>query len=182
MSRPLTQYFAASSLDGFIADEHDNLDWLLQLEGGPAEDTNPYDDFIAQVGALAMGATTYEWILRHDPGSWAYGDRRTWVFTHRALTPFEGADLVFTADDVAAVHADMLAAAAGRNVWLVGGGDLVGQFLDHGLLDEIWVSLAPVTLGGGAPFLPRRWTTPMTLLSVTGTPNSTFVHLRFSLR
>ena len=136
-ARPLTQYFVASSLDGFIADEHDNLDWLLQMDGGPGEDANPYDKFIDNVGALAMGATTYEWVQRHDPGGWAYADMRTWVFTHRDLTPVAGADLVFTADDVVKVHADMVAAAGRKNVWLVGGGDLVGQFLDHDLLDEI---------------------------------------------
>ena len=49
-------------------------------------------------------------------------------------------------------------AAHGRNNWLVGGGDLVGQFADRGLLDEILVSVAPVTLGAGAPLLPRRLT------------------------
>jgi dihydrofolate reductase len=50
----------------------------------------------------------------------------------------------------------MVAAAGGRNVWIVGGGDLAGQFADVGLLDEVIVSIAPVTLGGGAPLLPRR--------------------------
>jgi dihydrofolate reductase len=50
----------------------------------------------------------------------------------------------------------MVEAAGTKNVWLVGGGDLVGQFADRGLLDELWVQYAPVTLGGGAPLLPRR--------------------------
>src|SRR3712207_7879069 len=48
------------------------------------------------------------------------------------------------------------AAAGDRNVWVVGGGDLAGQFADVGLLDELIVSIAPVTLGAGAPLLPRR--------------------------
>ena len=61
-----------------------------------------------------------------------------------------------TSDDVRAVHAQMTAAAGGRNIWLVGGGDLVGQFADHGLLDEIQLGVAPVLLGAGAPLLPRR--------------------------
>ena len=52
----------------------------------------------------------------------------------------------------------MARAAASRHVWLVGRGDLVGQFADHGLLAEILVGIAPVTLGGGAPLLPRRLT------------------------
>ncbi len=50
----------------------------------------------------------------------------------------------------------MTTAAGGRNIWLVGGGDLVGQSADEGLLDEILLGVAPVTLGAGAPLLPRR--------------------------
>lgn len=175
----LTQYLVASSIDGFIADEHDNLDWLLQFED---DDTNPYDRFIEEVGALAMGATTYEWINRHHPGKWAYADRPTWVFTHRELLRIDGANVIFTQDDVAKVHADMVEAADGKNVWLVGGGELVGQFLDSDLLDEIWLTIAPVTLGKGAPLLPRRHTVPMTLQSVEGARNGTFAHLRYSVR
>jgi dihydrofolate reductase len=52
----------------------------------------------------------------------------------------------------------MSRAADGKNIWLVGGGDLVGQFADQNLLDEILVGIAPVTLGRGAPLLPRRLT------------------------
>lgn len=179
---PLTQYFVASSIDGFIADEHDDLGWLLQLDGGPDDDSNPYNDFIVKVGALAMGATTYEWIQRHYPGEWFYDERPTWVFTHRELEPIAGAQLIFTAEDARTVHAAMVDAAGERNIWLVGGGGLVGQFMDHDLLDEIWLSIAPVTLGQGAPLLPRRRTTPMTLQSVQAARNGTFAHLRYSLR
>jgi dihydrofolate reductase len=78
------------------------------------------------------------------------------VFTHRQLPIVSGAPIEFTRADVAAVHEEMTAAAGGRNVWIVGGGDLAGQFADAGLLDEVIVSIAPVTLGGGAPLLPRR--------------------------
>jgi dihydrofolate reductase len=180
--RQLTQYFVASSLDGFIADEGDDLSWLLQFDGvDEADDANPYEAFIADVGALAMGATTYEWIQRHFDGPWPYEQRPTWVFTHRDLQPMDGAVLRFASDDVAAVHAQMLAAADGKNLWVVGGGDLAGQFADVGLLDELWLTLAPVTLGGGAPLLPRRLTSPMRLVSATPAPNGTFVHLRYRL-
>jgi dihydrofolate reductase len=77
------------------------------------------------------------------------------VFTHREFAD-PGRDVRFTSDDVASVHAAMSEAAGGKNIWLVGGGDLVGQFHDAGLLDEVWVQYAPVTLGAGAPLLPRR--------------------------
>ena len=180
MTTALTQYFVAASMDGFIADEHDNLDWLLAMPGGDDE-ANPYATFIRDVGALAMGATTYEWVLAHDDGPWPYA-QPTWVFTHRELPRKEGGDIRFTDAPVAEVHAEMTGTAAGRNVWLVGGGDLVGQFLDEDLLDEIWLSLTPVVLGSGRPLLPRRRTTPMRLLSATPSPAATFVHLHYSLR
>jgi dihydrofolate reductase len=179
----LTQYLVAASMDGYIADENDDLSWLLQFDGvDEADDANPYDSFITDVGALAMGATTYEWVQQHDEGPWEYGDRPTWVFSHHELRPIDGANLRFTRGDVRTEHRRMLAEADGKNVWVVGGGDLAGQFMDADLLDEIWLTITPVTLGRGAPVLPRRRTTPMTLLSATPAPNGTFVHLRYRVR
>lgn len=161
MDRGLTQYYTATTLDGFIADPDNSLEWLFTRqrdENGPMN----YADFIAETGALAMGSTTYEWILGHefagkDPAEWKWPyDIPCWVFTHRDLPVVRGAAIEFTHDDVAEVHRRMRDAAGGRNVWIVGGGDLAGQFADAGLLDEVIVSIAPVTLGAGAPLLPRR--------------------------
>jgi dihydrofolate reductase len=156
-----TQYYTATSLDGFIADPDNSLDWLFtrkQEEDGPLN----YRDFIAGIGALAMGSTTYEWILDHEfagkdraEWKWPY-EIPCWVFTHRRLPVVPDARIEFTSADIASVHKEMVAAAGDRNVWIVGGGDLAGQFADVGLLDEVIVSIAPVTLGGGAPLLPRR--------------------------
>ena len=61
----LTQYYTATTLDGFIADPDDSLDWLFtrdQDRDGPLN----YAEFISGIGALAMGSTTYEWILGHE--------------------------------------------------------------------------------------------------------------------
>lgn len=148
-----THFFTASSLDGFIATEEHSLDWLLSRDidqEGPMS----YVQFEKGIGALAMGASTYEWVMGHEEGRWGY-TQPTWVFTHRALDLPEGADVRLTQGDVAEVHAEMTAAAGDRDVWIVGGGDLAGQFADAGLLDEVWVQYAPVTLGAGAPLLPR---------------------------
>ena len=89
-----TQYYTATSLDGFIATEDDSLDWLFAL--GDPNDTS-YPAFIAGVGALAMGAATYEWILRHadkvaaETGSpWPY-TQPAWIFSSRVLPEIEGA-------------------------------------------------------------------------------------------
>ncbi|WP_026922735.1 dihydrofolate reductase family protein [Glycomyces arizonensis] len=162
-----TIYNTATSLDGYIADSGNSLEWLFGVEGGhpddPAAEEGPLDefgDFMAGVGAVCMGATTYEWIVDHErlvdePGKWPY-EQPTWVFTHRELPLVPGADLRFVSGDVAPVHAEMAEAAGGKDRWIVGGGELVGQFFDAGLLDRIVLSAAPVFLGGGAPLLPRR--------------------------
>ena len=154
-----TQYYTASSLDGFIADERNSLDWLMQFGDSPG---GSYAEFIAGIGALAMGATTYEWLLANEirPGTdrerpWPYA-QPSWVFTSRDLPRVPNADIRFARGDVRPVHEAMARAAGGKNVWLVGGGELVGQFHDHGLLDEVIVTVAAVTLGGGAPLLPRN--------------------------
>lgn len=149
----VTQYYTASSLDGFIADPNNSLEWLFRHDIDPQEPQH-YEAFVQDVGALCMGATTYQWLLDHDTDGWAY-DVPCWVFTHRDF-PATDHDIRFTSAPVPEVHAAMTAAAGDRNVWVVGGGELAGQFHDHGLLDEVWVQFAPVTLGGGAPVLPRR--------------------------
>ncbi|MBZ5737718.1 dihydrofolate reductase family protein [Nocardioides mangrovi] len=147
-----TIYYTASSLDGFIADPDNSLDWLLSRDIDP-EGLMSFGGFRAEVGAGAVGATTYQWVLDQEGDQWD-ASLPTWVFTHRDLAPQDG--VTFTTDDVRRVHAAMTGAAAGKNIWLMGGGDLVGQFADAGLLDEVWVQYAPVVLGGGAPLLPRR--------------------------
>lgn len=156
-----TQYYTATTVDGFIADERNSLDWLFEVERGGGGDD--YRAFFADVGAMAMGATTYRWILDHEdlvgsPEKWRewYGETPCWVFTHSVLPALPGAAISFVQGDVRPVHDEMSRAAGERNVWLVGGGDLVGQFADHGLLNEILLGIAPVTLGRGAPLLPRR--------------------------
>ena len=157
----LTQYYTATTLDGFIADSDNSLEWLFSRKRDP-DGPLSYGAFIAGVGAMAMGSTSYEWILHHefrgkDPADWEWPyDIPCWVFTHRELPVVPGARIEFTSEDAAPVHAEMVRAAGGRNVWLVGGGDLVGQFADAGLLDEVIVQIAPVTVGAGAPLLPRR--------------------------
>jgi dihydrofolate reductase len=78
------------------------------------------------------------------------------VFTHRGLPTVEG-DVRFVQGDVAPVHAEMAAAAGGKDVWVVGGGDLAAQFAEAGLLDQLLLSIAPVTLGAGRPLFPRRF-------------------------
>ncbi|WP_257450140.1 dihydrofolate reductase family protein [Archangium lipolyticum] len=161
-----TQYYVAASLDGYIADAEGRLDWLFQFNDVEGV-TEHYQKFLAGVGALAMGAATYEFVLGEKLESWPYAGIPTWVFTHRELPRFPGADIRFTAEDVGAVHEQMVRAAGGKNIWLVGGGNLVAQFARRGLLDELLLGVMPVVLGGGIPLLPTRLSGVLELKDLT---------------
>lgn len=173
-------FYTATTFDGFIADPDDSLDWLMrqdQDEEGPLG----YEEFIGGIGAIVMGATTYTWLLRHlgEGGAvgetWPY-DMPAWVMTHRAGLPVpDGADVRFAAGDVREVYDAMAQAADGKDLWVVGGGDLAGQFADAGLLDEVVAYVAPVTLGAGRPVLPRR----LDLELVSVDRNRAFVAVRY---
>jgi dihydrofolate reductase len=179
-----TQYYTATSLDGFIADASNGLEWLFQFTEHSADD---YASFIAHVGAVVMGSTTYEWILTNQvlaesggAGAWPY-TQPTWVFSSRELQRVPGAQVHFVRGDVRPVHEAMISAAAGRNIWIVGGGDLAGQFHDAGLLDELIVSVASVTLGAGAPLLPRTITTPPLQLTSVRQFGADFAQLTYAV-
>ena len=183
-----TQYYTATSIDGFIADSDNSLEWLFGAGEGDSEATGMREEFprfIDEVGALAMGSTTYAWVVEHldvrdDPSAWPY-KQPTWVFSSRPLPYVPGADVRLVSGDVTPVHAEMVEAAAGKNVWLVGGGELVGQFYDRGLLDEITLGVAPVFLGSGAPLLPRRIVWPTLKLLEATAYGSSFVTLRYAV-
>lgn len=179
-----TQYYTASSLDGFIATWDDSLEWLFQL--GDINDTG-YPEFIKEVGALAMGSATYRWMLRHivhsaspERSQWPY-QQPTWVFSHKPQETIEGADIRFVKGDVLPVHREMTAAAGGKNIWVVGGGDLVGQFYDAGLMDELIVQIGSVTLGSGKPLLPRMIAFPPLRLQSARAIGPGFAELRYTV-
>jgi dihydrofolate reductase len=179
-----TQYFTATSLDGFIATEDDSLDWLFPL--GDLNDSS-YPAFIAEVGALAMGSATYEWLVRNadkvaaETGSaWPY-TQPAWIFSNRKLPIIEGADIRFVNGDVRHAHAQMGAAAGGKNIWIVGGGDLAGQFYDAGLLDELVVQIGSATLGKGKPLFPRRVLSPVLRLQSARMMGAGMAELRYEV-
>lgn len=147
-----TIYLAAASLDGYIADKNDSLEWLFK--NGPT-DLSFMDEFMAGIGALAMGATTYEWLLNHMEGPWPY-KVPCFVFTHRKLKSVENADVRFVQGDIKAHHEELKKLAHGKNIWMMGGGDLAGQFYDKGLLDEIRFQTVSVFLNEGKKFFARK--------------------------
>jgi dihydrofolate reductase len=152
------RFHTATTLDGFLADEHDSLDWLLSQPTAEEESIQPFDELMAAVGAIVTGRTTYDWVLEHDgavEGAWVF-TQPTFLFTHRA--PAEVREGVTPVSGAPAAHRDAIEeAAAGKDVWIVGGGDLAAEFARAGMLDEVFVSIAPVTLGAGRPLLGGRF-------------------------
>lgn len=165
-----TVYCTATSLDGYIAEDEESLSWLFATSGeaepaaytptelDPALPDLHFDRFYSGVGSIVCGVNTFEWVRRDltkdgQPFAWPY-TVPSWVVTHRDLDPVDGVE--FFAGDVGDLHPLLVDAADGGDVWIVGGGDLAGQFADRGLLDRVWIHQCPVVLGSGRPLLPRR--------------------------
>jgi dihydrofolate reductase len=181
-----TQYYCAASLDGFIAESDDTLDWLMKYEGSFEGDAEPikgaYDRYYEGVGALVMGSVTYEFVLELGRG-WPYEGKPTWVLTTRDLPKpdGEGVDVRFANAKVRDLHDELIAAAGERDLWVVGGGNVASQFADEGLLDEVLVTVVPVVLGEGKPLFDRRL--PGGPMQLTGTTrfDSGMVELRYEI-
>jgi len=185
---PSTQYYCAMSLDGFIAESDDTLDWLTKYDGSydapGAESERSYPAFYEQVGAMVMGSATYEFVL-DELTSWPYEGKPTWVLSTRDL-PRPGDDdpenLKIVDAEVTDLHDEMIAAAGERNLWVIGGGNVASQFADAGLLDELILTVVPVVLGEGKPLFDRRL--PGGPLQLLGTREFTsgMVELRYEIR
>jgi dihydrofolate reductase len=154
-------YYAAASLDGYIAESDDSLEWLLgyrgSYEGDDAAPAQGYDEFYEEVGALVSGSVTYEWVLEHLD-EWPYPAKPFWVLsTHEPPKPDgDDVDVRVVGGDVTELFDEMVASARDRKLWVVGGGNVASQFADRGLLDEVWVTVVPVVLGTGKPLFDRR--------------------------
>jgi dihydrofolate reductase len=137
-------YYAAMSLDGRIAGPEHDLGFLQTLSGGP--EGYGYNEFIAGIDGLVVGASSWDFMKDYE---WTYGDRPLWVLTHREEVPaVEGAEIHVFAGDVDDLVPELEAAGL-QNVWVIGGGNVVGQFLAADRVDELIVTVAPTFVGRG---------------------------------
>ncbi|MCR6499706.1 dihydrofolate reductase family protein [Shinella sp. CPCC 101442] len=141
--------YIAASLDGLIAGENDNLDWLFKYDGMDLGE-HDYRTFLGGIRTVVMGRGTYDFIVR-DPSPWAYADKRTFVVTSRPIEAPKGP--LETRDDIDALIAELRALDDG-DVWMLGGGRLQMAFLERGALDEIEIYVIPEMLGSGQPLFP----------------------------
>jgi dihydrofolate reductase len=192
-----TVYYCASSLDGYIAEVDDSLDWLLNYQGtfaheaaepGPMSEGGGYERFYEGVRALVAGSATYEWILDHldvaGGGEWPYRGKPCWVLSSRELRlpEGEGADVRVVDASVGELYGEMAAAAGDGVLWVLGGGGVASQFADEGLLDEVQVTVVPIVLGDGKPLFEHRLTNGAMQLTGTRTFKNGMVELRYAVR
>ena len=137
--------FIAASLDGYIAAKDDSLDWLYKVEG---EGDNGYSEFYETIDTVLMGRRTYDWILENVTGDFPYKDKECYVFS-RSVTE-DNVEVKFVKDNIVG-FTNKLKQQQGKNIWIVGGGELLRSFLKEKLIDELILTVAPTLIGNGIP-------------------------------
>ena len=137
--------FIASSLDGYIATKDDSLEWLFNVEG---EGDNGFTEFYETVDTILLGKRTYDWIMEHETEEYPYKNKECYVFTRSSI---EDTDNVKFINEDVTKFVNKLKKQDGKNIWIVGGGELLHSFFEEKLIDEIIVTIAPTILGNGIP-------------------------------
>lgn len=137
--------FIAASLDGYIATEDESLEWLFNVEG---KGDNGYSEFYETVDTVIMGRKTYDWLIKEESGEFPYKHNACYVFTRSEPEEIENVHFI---NRSIPEFIQQLKSREGKNIWVVGGGELLLSFLEENLIDEIIVTVAPVLLGGGIP-------------------------------
>ncbi|MGE7694624.1 dihydrofolate reductase family protein [Lysinibacillus sp. NPDC094177] len=143
MSREIILYIA-TSLDGFIAKENDDLQWLEETEG---EGDAGYSDMYQSIDTIIMGKRTYDWVVDHIE-SFPYPDKKCYVFTTSQSGKNEHVE--FVNEDVVA-FTNRLREQEGSKIWMVGGAEILDAFMKEKLIDEIIITVTPHLLGSGIP-------------------------------
>lgn len=171
--------FIAASLDGYIADRDGGIGWLT-----PFDDVDyGYAGFIAEIGTVVMGRTTYDVVAGFE-GGWLYAGKRGIVVTSTPLTDAPAGVEAWHAG-VPALIAHLRAQERDQNgddVWVVGGGGLQAAFIAAGALDRLDLFVIPVLLGDGVPLFPKDGTPQRRLaLEATESYANGMVRLRYAL-
>ena len=145
--------FIATSLDGFIAREDGSLDWLVNIPN-PSQTDHGYNEMIENTDVIVMGRKTYDEILGFGI-EWPYENCKTFVVTGKPdFAPSTGNTFVLNKIDAGTIQ--FLKNQSSKNIWLAGGGSLVTQFLNHGAIDEMTISIVPIVLGNGIRLFPDK--------------------------
>ncbi|SHO48398.1 dihydrofolate reductase family protein [Anaerocolumna xylanovorans] len=142
--------FIAMSLDGYIATEEDSLEWLFQTEG---EGDNSYQEFYETIDTIILGRRTYDWIQNVEGDNFPYKGKQCFVFS--GTKQGEEGDVRFFNGDVVD-FAEKLKSEEGKDIWVVGGGELLHHFAANRLVDKWIITIAPTILGSGIPLFKKN--------------------------
>jgi dihydrofolate reductase len=166
--------YIASSLDGYIATEDHNLDWLFSVE---AEGDNGISKFLETVDTILLGRVTYDWIMEHEKDDFPYKDKECYVFSKEKRSNTEFVTFIHT-DIVEFI--EKMKNKQGKNIWIVGGSELLKTFITKKLLDEMIITIAPVLIGKGIPlFRENELKTTLFLKNVT--QYNQFIELHYTV-
>lgn len=174
-----------ASLDGFIARNDGGVDWLEtddDYPAGVAFDPGSIEAFLATIDCYVMGSKTYEVARGFEAKGfgWPYGDKPTFVLTHRPLTKSRDS-VEFCEGDLRPLVNDRLRPRF-KSIWIAGGGELAADCLRLGLVDELRYTVLPVLIGDGLPFFGALdKDQPLHLVETTAYKNG-MVELRYEVR
>lgn len=138
--------FIAMSLDGYIADSNGGVEWLKGQETD-GENIDTYSEFVQSIDTVLMGWNTYHQIVTElSPAQWVYGDLSAYVFTHHKICSTE--QICFTNENPTRLL-KTLRAQSGKDIWICGGANLIGQLIQENMIDRYYISVIPALLGGG---------------------------------
>ncbi|MGE8204750.1 dihydrofolate reductase family protein [Heyndrickxia sp. NPDC080065] len=166
--------FIGTSLDGFIAKEDDNLQWLEETEG---EGDNGYTEMYQSIDTTIMGKRTYDYVMEHSE-TFPYPDKKCYVFT----TSEKGSNeyVEFVNEDVVA-FTKKLKEQEGSKIWMVGGASILDAFIKENLIDEYIITVTPHILGSGIPLFKEK--NPQIDLILLNTKRyGQFVQLHYKVR
>ena len=143
--------YIASSLDGYIARENGDIDWLSIVQN-PKEDYG-YGKFIKSVDTVIMGRKTYDMVLSFGI-KFPHKDETCYVLT-RSPKPRDK-NVIFYSGEIESLIAD-IRSSPGGNIFLDGGAEMVHEFMSRDLIDRFVISVVPVLLGGGIPLFRPGW-------------------------
>ena len=141
--------FIATSLDGFIAKEDDDLQWLYDTVG---EGDNGYSEMYQTVDTTIMGKRTYDYVMEHTE-AFPYPDKKCYVFTTSEQESTEHVE--FVKEDVVA-FTKRLKEQEGSNIWMIGGAGILDVFMKENLIDEYMITVTPTILGTGIPLFKEK--------------------------
>lgn len=143
--------YSALSLDGFIARKNGTYDWLHDNDYAEGKEDYGYDRFLEGIDTILMGYNTYEDITRHAD-IFPYEQPANYVFTRKKDVP-EDPNVTFVTSEIVSFVEDLKNQEEGKDIWLVGGGQINSILSEHDLIDELILTYIPITLGDGIRIL-----------------------------